>query len=187
MKKELATKKTMTTKEVAKALGVSTDTVKNCIRRIMPNKMQSRKATFLNESEVAAISKELKNNRSVLAHQTGEVTSSVMATVTRQELVNNVRQAQEAFNNAMLALVEDLQSENNMLQITLDYSKEWASVKRMEFLNPNRKFDWRVLKAKSAEIGVEIRKAFDRNYGEVNAYHKTVWESCYELDEMPWE
>ena len=30
----------MTVREVAEAMGVSLDTIKNCIRRIMPNKMQ---------------------------------------------------------------------------------------------------------------------------------------------------
>lgn len=52
----------MTVREVAEAMGVSYDTIKNCIRRIMPNKMQHGKTTYLNEKEVTCISKELKNN-----------------------------------------------------------------------------------------------------------------------------
>ena len=59
------TEKMMTVREVAMAMGVSTDTVKNCIRRIMPNKMQNGKISFLNESEVALIKKDIFNNTNV--------------------------------------------------------------------------------------------------------------------------
>lgn len=86
---ELTTEKTMTVREVAEALGVSTDTIKNCIRRIMPNRMESRKTTYLTEFEVSAISKELKNNTSVLSHQSDEVSSSVKNTTTDLEILNN--------------------------------------------------------------------------------------------------
>ena len=62
---ELTKEKTMTVKELAEALGVSLDTVKNSIRRIMPNKMQNGKTTYLNEVEVAAISSDIANNTDV--------------------------------------------------------------------------------------------------------------------------
>lgn len=42
MKNEILAKgqtRTMTVKEVASAMGVSKDTILNCIRRIMPNKV----------------------------------------------------------------------------------------------------------------------------------------------------
>ena len=45
--------KVMTVKEVAFTIGVSTDTIKNCIRRTFPEKMQNGKTTFLNEQEIA--------------------------------------------------------------------------------------------------------------------------------------
>lgn len=86
---ELTTEKTMTIKEVAEALGVSYDTINNCIKRIMPNKLKHGKTTYLNEFEVSEISKELKNNSAVLAHQTVEVTSTVKNTTTDLEILNN--------------------------------------------------------------------------------------------------
>lgn len=55
----------MTVREVAEAMGVSKDTVLNCIKRIMPNILQHGKTTYLDEKEVAFISKELKNNTDV--------------------------------------------------------------------------------------------------------------------------
>ena len=65
------------------------------------------------------------------------------------------------------------------LEVKLDEAKEWYSIKRMEKLNPPHKFNWRELKAESLRMGKEIKKVFDQNYGEVNAYHSSVWESLY--------
>lgn len=85
----------MTVREVAEAMGVSLDTIKNCIRRIMPNKMQHGKTTYLDEKEVAFISKELKNNSQVLNQLTYEPASRVKNTTTELEVLSN---ALSAFN-----------------------------------------------------------------------------------------
>ena len=67
------------------------------------------------------------------------------------------------------------------LQIELDTGKECYSVKRVAALNDvsHKTFDWRRLKEQSARQGIGIRKIFDANYGEVNTYHQSVWESVY--------
>lgn len=109
---ELALEKTMTTKEVAEVLGVSTDTIKNCIRRIMPDKMQNGKTTFLNEQEVTMISKELKSNTFVLSHQTYEVSSQVKNTTTRLEVLANYKAATQAMIELLEAEKAELQAEN---------------------------------------------------------------------------
>lgn len=83
---ELTTEKTMTVRAVAEALGVSTDTIKNCIRRIMPNKMANGKTTYLNEVEVATISKELKSNDKVIEQLTYEAGSQVKNTTTEKTM-----------------------------------------------------------------------------------------------------
>jgi len=71
----------------------------------------------------------------------------------------------------------------NKLEVELDKSKDYASVKRMEILFPEFKpFNWRELKATSQEMGFPIEKVFDQNYGNVNAYHKNVWKAVYNLD-----
>ena len=59
------TTQSMTVREVADILSVSTDTVKNCIRRILPNKMQNGKTTYLTKGEIACISKDIANNTDV--------------------------------------------------------------------------------------------------------------------------
>lgn len=60
----------------------------------------------------------------------------------------------------------------------LDESKEWYTIKRYAKLNNLnwRKINWRALKAIACEHGYEIRKIFDANYGQVNIYHRDVFE-----------
>lgn len=60
----------------------------------------------------------------------------------------------------------------------LDESKEWFSIKRWakdHKLNW-RSINWRKMKAISSELGYQVKKIFDANYGEVNIYHKDVFE-----------
>lgn len=61
----------------------------------------------------------------------------------------------------------------------LDESQEWYSVKRWakEHHMNWRSIDWRKLKAISYELGYEIKKIFDGNYGQVNIYHRRVFEA----------
>lgn len=87
--------KVMTVREVAEAMGVSKDTVLNCIKRIMPNILQHGKTTFLTETQVSLISKELKSNNTVTDRLTVEVSSTVKNTTTELEVLSN---ALSAFN-----------------------------------------------------------------------------------------
>jgi hypothetical protein len=43
-----------------------------------------------------------------------------------------------------------------------------------------RKINWRKMKALSAELGYEIKKIFDANYGQVNLYNKTVFDTYFQ-------
>ncbi len=61
----LAREKVMTVREVAEAMGVSYDTVNNSVKRLFPQAVKNGVKTFLNEEQVACISKELKNNTDV--------------------------------------------------------------------------------------------------------------------------
>ena len=83
-------------------------------------------------------------------------------------------------------LVQDvgIEKANRMkrkLDIILDESREWASIKRLE-MKLDRRFDWRKLKKASLELGLRPRKVFDANYGQVNSYHASVWEAVYGID-----
>lgn len=65
------------------------------------------------------------------------------------------------------------------LQIALDRSKDYATVKRMEMIYQGIKFDWRRLKSASIEMGIEPVDVFDANYGTVKAYARDVWIEAY--------
>jgi hypothetical protein len=70
----------------------------------------------------------------------------------------------------------------NSLEIELDRSKHFATVKRMEMLCHSQKFNWRLLKSASIEMGIQSIDVFDANYGTVKAYHADVWREAYAID-----
>lgn len=161
--------KVMTVKEIASATGSSTSAVNRAITKHFPNKKQNGKTTFLNQKEVAVISKELKGHHNLFS------TEKVRNSVTHLEMLENIQRDLQW----LISYNAELQSQNENLRISLDESKEWYSVKRMEKLNRGQTFDWRLLKKESERLGIEVKKVFDQNYGEVNSYHKDVWESLY--------
>lgn len=84
------------------------------------------------------------------------------------------------YRDAVAQLLESIDREEK-LQAQLDTSKEWYSIKRVAAINgvPWKTFKWRKLKEAGEQMGYEVKKIFDANYGEVNTYHKDVWEACY--------
>lgn len=86
---------------------------------------------------------------------------------------------------AVAQLLESLDREEE-LKAQLDTSKDWYSIKRVAALNGVswKRFDWRKLKATGITMGYEVKKIFDANYGEVNTYHKSVWEKAYPQYEL---
>ena len=69
----------------------------------------------------------------------------------------------------------------HQLEVQLDKSKQYATVKRMEMLYHGQRFNWRLLKATATEMQVPPIDVFDQNYGKVNAYHADVWMEVYAL------
>lgn len=70
----------------------------------------------------------------------------------------------------------------NKLEIELDRSKQFSSVKRMEMLYHGQKFNWRELKCTCALMGLEPIDIFDANYGTVKAWPAEVWREVYALE-----
>jgi Rha family phage regulatory protein len=69
----------------------------------------------------------------------------------------------------------------NKLQIELDQSKQYASIKRMENIYHGQKFNWRLLKDAAMNLDISAIDIFDANYGTVKAYHADVWAEAYAL------
>lgn len=68
------------------------------------------------------------------------------------------------------------------LERELDRAKDYATVKRMQMLYHGQRFNWRLLRDASAEMGITPIDVFDANYGTVKAYHADVWMAAYALD-----
>lgn len=67
------------------------------------------------------------------------------------------------------------------LEVELDKSKEWSTIKRMEMLT-GLKFNWRILKSAGVDLGIPAKDVYDPNFGTVKAYHESVWAEAYALD-----
>lgn len=108
------------------------------------------------------------------------VTSEVLPSIRK---TGSYVQTPRTYIQALEALIESEREKEN-LKIELDESKEYYTVKRVAKLNKInwRTIDWRCLKRASHAMECEIKKTFDANFTEVNAYHIDVWQ--YEYPEL---
>ncbi len=170
----------MTTKDVSQVLNVSDRWVRNTIKKLRNNNSAVFKDTeynsqggfLLNEAQVTAIKLELQNHSKV-NHLTPKTY------LEKQLLIKQAMRIQDELIEELQHKNDLLTQERDILQIELDESKEWYSIKRMQKLNPDVEFKYSTLKKESVRLGYEIKKVFDANYGNVNAYHKAVYESLF--------
>ncbi len=87
------------------------------------------------------------------------------------------RREATAMNTASIAV-----KKATALEIELDRSKSYATVKRMQMIHHGQEFNWRLLKSASADIGIEPIEVFDVNYGTVKAYHADAWREAYAIE-----
>lgn len=97
-----------------------------------------------------------------------------LAIATKAEIGN--RREATAMNTASQAV-----KRANRLEIELDQSHEWSTIKRMEIIT-GLSFNWRLLKSAGADLGIDAKDVFDPNFGTVKAYHADVWREAYALD-----
>lgn len=114
-----------------------------------------------------------------------EYEARVQASVERDHAVATkaeigARREATAMNTASQAI-----KKAQKLEIELDRSKEYATVKRMEMMYHGTAFNWRLLKATSAEMEIPPVEVFDANYGTVKAYHEAVWQEAYAVSINP--
>jgi phage regulator Rha-like protein len=67
------------------------------------------------------------------------------------------------------------------LEIELDKSMLYSTIKRMEIIHHGLKFNWRLLKSAGTQMGIESIDVFDANYGTIKAYHADVWLEAYAI------
>ena len=191
MLNELSTKrqpKAMTTKEIARQLTVAPKTIRENAKKCLPNKrIENGKQTFFTNEEATVLIDYMKkhkgnNRRDLYLEGIGAIATATTSMTNALRIRNAMLEMQAAYEDELSIIKAEkarLATDNKNLQIRLDESKDWYTVKRMEKLNKGMSFDWRMLKRESERLGIEVKKVFDQNYGEVNAYHKDVWESLY--------
>lgn len=88
----------------------------------------------------------------------------------------------------MALMVIAQEEEIERLQIELDQSKQWLTIKKVAAHNNVnwKSLEWRKLKEISIVIGLLPRKIFDSNfYDGVNVYHKDAWKIVYPTLDLP--
>lgn len=107
-----------------------------------------------------------------------------------QELEGAARKTAELTREEILVMALETERERKRLaaeleksqQDKLDRSKQYVTIKRMSMLYHSQKFDWRLLKSTSTEMGIEPIDVFDANYGTAKAYHIVVWREAYAIE-----
>lgn len=71
--------------------------------------------------------------------------------------------------------------QNENLNTVLDNLLEWVSIIKVCEHNKVKEhlFEWRKLKAKSNELGYQIKRAESPRFGYMNLYHINAFRACY--------
>ena len=104
-----------------------------------------------------------------------------LAIAQRDEAIRTKAQIGDRKTATAMATASAATKKANKLEIELDRSRQYATVKRMEMLYHGQRFNWRLLKSASADVGVPPVDVFDANYGKVKAYHADAWMEAYAL------
>lgn len=156
--------------EVASVYGVTPEAIKKHIRVLFPEIVRNGKKTLLTESQVNEIKKRMIP------------TTQVVAASTDSEMVEKTMEVMSWLKQKY----EESQKTIERLQIELDESKKYHSVKKVKMMGylenvPARKA-WSPLKKWSIENDYKIISIFDANYGEVKTYHADAWKAVYGVE-----
>lgn len=196
---EYRCQRVLTTQQIAEAYGTDPQLITNNFNRnrdryvegkhfvcLTGNELKTFKTTYQNDLSSSRINQlYLWTEKGAFLHAKSLNTDQAWEVYDR--LVDSYFQKKDdktnmpmSYRDAVAQLLESLDREAE-LQAQLDTSKDWYSIKRVAALNnvPWKTFKWRKLKEAGERMGYAVKKIFDANYGEVNAYHKDVWEAVY--------
>lgn len=84
-------------------------------------------------------------------------------------------------------IIESLEADNNYLAEVVDELFDYSSIIRIaKFNNCSEKlFNWRILKATSVKMNIEIKKVPDPRFESKNLYAHNVWRVAYPKVKLP--
>jgi len=179
---------TMSSEEMSSLTGVRHDSVKRTIESLLSE------AILLNTQivETAYISglgvktpktiyiSDKRDSLVIVARLSPEFTGVVIDRW--QELENNQPKPRALTMREMILYTLALEDEKERLQIELDQSKQWLTIKKVAAHNHInwKSLEWRKLKETSIVIGLLPKKIFDSNFPDgVNCYSKDAWRIVY--------
>jgi hypothetical protein len=190
---KLAQKKQMTARELARQFGCGIHTITNHANRLFPGKIQNGVKTYFDEREVTLILESIKKPvssgaKNNLVNEIQGIETALTPALRLEMLYRQIdeiktaeiarlKQEHEALQTRFL----ETQTCLSKTQIRLSEAKQWYSVKRV-LIETGREYSWKPLKIYSVRHGFAVEKVFDKNYGEVNAYHWDVWNAVYGLE-----
>lgn len=113
----------------------------------------------------------------VILYERLEATQALLSNAIQTKAEIGTRREATAMNTASQA-VKKVAS----LEIELDKSKSYSTIKRMEMLHHGLTFNWRILKSAGTQMGIDSIDVFDANYGTIKAYHSDVWMEAYAIE-----
>jgi hypothetical protein len=167
--------KQMTLRQIAEATGAAYSTVAAYAQKA--GWTANGKQTVLDEKQATVIIEAIKranNNQHDLPRSLEGVETALTPALKLEMLYRQIEEIKKAE-------YEKLRLEKEALQIRLSEAEQWYSVKRV-LIETGREYPWKPLKEYSLRHGYAVEKAFDKNYGEVNAYHTDVWNAVYGVE-----
>jgi hypothetical protein len=172
--KALSTGPKMTVKEVSEILNLDKRTIQMKVKELYPELIESRKTTYLNQSQVTAVKIACEKK------------FAVKTDLEKELIIHQAMMFQQEKITTLQTENKQLQTQNENLQIELDESKQWYSVKRVKSLGYvnwiSARRMWNPLKKWSIENDYQIISIFDANYGEVKTYHADAWKAVYGVE-----
>ncbi len=105
-----------------------------------------------------------------------------MAIIKRWQELEAQQKPKQLSRKEMALMVIAQEEEIERLQIELDQSKMWLTIKKVAHHNNVnwQQLEWRKLKEASLVLGYIPKKIFDANFPNgVNVYHKDAWKMIY--------
>lgn len=175
-------KKGMTAREIANAIGVDYSTVTRTVQKLGIATLQYRlvsnnKTAVYNEPQITAIKQSIQHSARSDLKSVNNL-SNITTEVERLQKIQEAWNILQDMTNEYKQRAELAEKEKAQLQIQFDENKEWRTIKWME-KQTGEHYNWRELKRASDKLGLNVKKVFDQNYGEVNAYHIDAWQMAY--------